>query len=171
MGHAAYPRVASVFFQDTDIPLEFWAPYMGSREDASPICVCLKTGYPQIILFIIVLSSYSPWINGNSKKNTSCIYIYRVFPLKPPFITYFPFQILGYPPFWTLSQFSHRCRARIQVRFDEEMTLKEDYVSWHRPGHGIWRGKIRGKIMEQSDMERWWNHGRIDMGIPSGELT
>ena len=98
-----------------------------------------------------------------------------VFPLKPPFITYFPLQILGYPPFLnTIPVFPsmprrHCCRsqsARIQVRFDEEMTLRRTTcpgiaMSW------IWRN--RGKIMEQS---KW--HGkmmkheellRIDMGI------
>ena len=98
-----------------------------------------------------------------------------VFPLKPPFITYFPLQIFGYPSFWTLSQFSHRCRA------DTAVVLKAPVFRcalmkkwrWRRttcPGIAMsWIWRNRGKIMEQS---KW--HGkmmkhedilRIDMGI------
>ena len=84
----------------------------------------------------IIMFPMNKWEFLTKKHN-----IYMVFPLKPPFITYFPLQILGYPPFLnTIPVFPsmprrHCCRsqsARIQVRFDEEMTLKEDYVSWHR---------------------------------------
>jgi hypothetical protein len=74
------------------------------------------------------------------KKHIMYIYIYG-FPIKTSIYHVFPIanfwvsQFLNTIPVFPSMPRRHCCRsqsARIQVRFDEEMTLKEDYVSWHR---------------------------------------